>query len=139
MIHTHDAETDPMLRRFERNQVAAAVCMATVALLLRRWNVALGVACGAALMTYSYRAIKGGIDLLVPASAASKPPTTARRWVLAAKFVGRYALLALAAYVMLAYLHAHPVGLLLGVASPVVAVAVEALRFIRTSSRSGHP
>ena len=139
MIQTRDVETDPMLRRFERNQVAAAACMAAVALLLRRWDVALGVACGAALMTFSYRAIKGGVGLLVPASAGSKAATSARRRVLAAKFVGRYALLALAAYVMLAYLHAHPVGLLLGVASPVVAVAGEALRFIRTSSRSGHP
>jgi hypothetical protein len=136
-------ETDPMLRRFERNQVIAGVCIALAAAAVsRRLDVVLGVICGAALMVFSYRAIKGGVDLLMPGSTgAQRAPATShtrRRAALAARFVGRYALLALAAYVMLAYLQAHPVGLLLGVASPVAAVAVEALHFVRASSRPGH-
>jgi hypothetical protein len=164
MIERH-TETDPMLRRFERNQFVAAVSLAVGALAVsRRLDILVGVICGAALMAFSYRAIKGGVELLMPtggrtgAAAASgtagpaeatanptgigsgeiKGQRAARRWALAARFVGRYALLALAAYVMLAYLHAHPVGLLLGAASPVIAVAVEAARFVRTSSRPGH-
>jgi hypothetical protein len=155
------AESDPMLRRFERNQVLAALCLAVAAVAVsRRLDVLVGVICGAALMAVSYRAIKGGVDLLMPGTNPAQPPNAAaagpaieidapkgadeghrrrtRGWMLAVRFVGRYALLALAAYVMLAYLRAHPVGLLLGVASPVVAMAVEAARFIRRSSRPGH-
>lgn len=166
MIERH-TETDPMLRRFERNQLVAAACLAVGALAVsRRLDVLAGVICGAALMAFSYRAIKGGVELLMPRDGRGGTPAvaggvelapattsrtetgsrevearhrpSARRWALAARFVGRYALLALAAYVMLAYLHAHPVGVLLGAASPVIAVAVEAARFVRASSRPGH-
>ena len=172
------AEPDPMLRRFERNQLLAALCLAVAALVVsRRLDVLVGVICGAALMVFSYRAIKGAVTLMMPGGSQGQGPqpgagrggteqvveardarggsdgdphgvrdasvvrprrSTTRGWVLAARFVGRYALLALAAYVMLAYLHAHPIGVLVGVASPVIAVAVEAARFVRTSSRPGH-
>jgi hypothetical protein len=145
---TRHAETDAMLRRFERNQAVACVAMAALSALAGRFDVALGVIGGGLLMAISYRAIKGGVDVIVPAAAASggdthSTRTAARRraW-LAARFLGRYALLALAAYVMLARLHTHPAGLLLGAASPVVAMAVEAVRFVRASSRPGgsrHP
>jgi hypothetical protein len=138
MIQTQ-TETDPMLRRFERNQLAAGLCMAVAALLWGRWDVALGIVCGSALMMFSYRAIKGGVDLILPASAgASAAPTARRRWALAARFVGRYALLALAAYVMLVRLHMHPVGLLLGASCPMAAAIVELVRMARTRSRPGH-
>jgi len=132
-------ETDAMLRRFERNQIVASLAMAALAALVGRFDVALGVIGGGLLMAMSYRAIRGGVDAIVPAGAA--PPSgrrlAKRRVLLAARFLGRYALLALAAYVMLARLRIHPVGLLVGAASPVVAVAVEALRFVRMSSRPG--
>ncbi len=129
-------ESDPMLRRFERNQPLAGLLMAVVALVFARLDVAFGVVCGTALMAFSYRAIKGGVELIVP-RAETRSRRTGKRWAWAARFVGRYALLALAAYVMLAYLHAHPLGLLLGAASPVVAVAIEAVRFLRATSRPG--
>ena len=145
---TRHAETDAMLRRFERNQVVVCLAMAAIPAAMGRFDVALGVLGGGLLMVASYRAIKGGVDVIVPAAAGrghDAPPTRTaarRRAWLAARFLGRYALLALAAYVMLARLHTHPAGLLLGAASPVVAVAVEAVRFARTSSRPGdsrHP
>jgi hypothetical protein len=44
------------------------------------------------------------------------------------KFIGRYALLAVAAYGMLARLRLHPVGMLVGVSAPVVAAAVLVVR-----------
>ena len=128
---TRTRESDPVLRRFERNLVVACLGMAAVAALAGRPAVALGILGGGALMAFSYWAIKGGVDAIVGGSRR-------RTLALLARFAGRYALLALAAYVMLAYLHAHPVGLLLGAASPVIAVAVEAARFVRTSSRPGH-
>ncbi len=134
-------EADPMLRRFERNQVIACLVMAAVAAAAGRLDVALGVVGGGALMTFSYRAIKGGVDAIVaPRGSAPnamvpprdpRPPRPRRRAVVLARFAGRYALLALAAYVMLACLHTHPVGLLIGAASPVVAAAAEAVRVLR--------
>jgi len=124
-----------MLRRFERNQAIATVVMAAVAAALRRFDVALGVIGGGLLIAISYRAIKGGVDAMAPVGPepSARRPASARRaaWLLA-KLVGRYALLALGAYVMLTFLRAHPVGLLVGATSPVVAVAVEGLRVART-------
>ncbi len=134
-------EPDPMLRRFERNQAVACLAMASAAACLGRLDVALGVLGGGGLMGLSYWAIKGGVDAIVrnPARAGSHDTArqhARRRLAALARFVGRYALLALAAYVMLACLHTHPVGLLIGAASPVVAAAAEAVRVVRTS-RSG--
>jgi hypothetical protein len=138
MIGRH-RETDAMLRRFERNQIVASLAMAALAALVGRFDVALGVIGGGLLMAMSYRAIRGGVDVIVPAGA--EPPSgrrlAKRHVLLVARFIGRYALLALAAYGMLVCLRIHPVGLLVGAASPVVAVAVEALRFVRISSRPG--
>ena len=47
------------------------------------------------------------------------------------KFFTRHGMLALAAYVMMVRLHLDPVGLLAGVSSLAVAVAVEVLRDLR--------
>jgi hypothetical protein len=127
-----------MLRRFERNQVIATLVMAAIAAAFRRFDLALGVLGGGLLMATSYRAIKGGVEAIAPAGgeAPARRPGGAKRaaW-LVAKLVGRYALLALAAYVMLIFLRAHPVGLLAGAASPVIAVGVEGLRVARAWSR----
>ena len=133
-------ESDPMLRRFERDQVLATVVMAAIAACWR-FDVALGVVGGGLLMAMSYRAIKRGVEAFVPArqdAAAAANGRPIHRTRLAAKFVGRYALLAVAAYVMLTFLRAHPVGLVAGAASPVVAAAIEAGRVARAWSRPGH-
>jgi hypothetical protein len=130
-------ETDPMLRRFERNQAVATLVMAAIAVVWRL-DVALGVLGGGLLMAISYRAIRGGVDAFVPAGGNGAAPARSaskRRALLVAQFVGRYALLALVAYVMLVRLHAHPVGLLIGAASSAVAVAAEAVRVVRAWSR----
>ncbi len=135
-------EADPMLRRYERNQAIATLVMAAVAAAaFRRIDVVVGVICGGLLMALSYRAIKAGVEATMPGTGRqSRRPASAMRaaWF-GAKLVGRYALLALAAYVMLVLLRAHPVGLLTGAASPVVAVAVEALRVARGWSRPRGP
>jgi hypothetical protein len=55
------------------------------------------------------------------------------------KFLARYALLAVGAYAMLVFLHLHPVGLVMGVSSPVVAAAIEVIRMSRRLSRPGNP
>jgi len=48
--------------------------------------------------------------------------------------IGRYALLALLAYVMIARLRLHPLGLLAGASSVVAGAGVEALRLIMKKS-----
>ena len=131
-------EADPLLRRLERHAVIACLAMAAVALAVRggRPDVALGVLGGGVLVGASYLAIKASVDRLVARAAAGGAGTRHGRkagWVFGmALFVLRYALLGLIAYVMIARLRLHPVGLIVGATSVVAAAAVEAIRFIRT-------
>jgi hypothetical protein len=127
---------DPWLRRIERTSIAACLVMAGAALLIARgdWRPAAGVLGGGLLIAVSYRAIGSGVDALVDrlGGATVTVPVNARpnlTWT-AAKLVLRYALLAVLAYVMIARLRLHPVGLLVGASSVVAAASVEALRLL---------
>jgi hypothetical protein len=183
------ADADPALRRFERDAVGACLAMAVVAFVavaLARdlggaARAGLGVVGGGLLMAFSYRAIKGGVDLLVagiaapppgsppagrrietvertpaggqleagdgaagdrqsePDSSLAAPPALSlgRRAFLVVKFFTRYALLAVAAYVMLTCFRLHPVGLLAGATAPFLAAVVQAARMSRAGGR--HP
>jgi hypothetical protein len=62
-----------------------------------------------------------------PLEARKTAPVRARTLL---KVAGRYALLVLLAYVMIARLRLHPVGVLAGLSSVVVAVGIEALRIV---------
>jgi hypothetical protein len=133
---------DPWIRRFEKDTLLALLAMAGLALVVRAGNpdAALGVLGGGALGAFSYWAIKGGVDAALGSAAfsASGGAATARvaggrrllgaRVLSVAKFIGRYALLAVAAYVMLTRLRLHPIGMLVGVSAPVVAAAVLVVR-----------
>jgi hypothetical protein len=132
-------EADPSLRRIQRDSAAIAIGTAVLALALRRGRPdgAVGVLAGAALMALSYRAIRGGVDAIVrkasgrSAEASGAPgrhPGVA--WALL-KFIGRYLVTVFAGWVVLVPLHAHPVGLFAGVSVPVLAIAIEAIRFAR--------
>ncbi|MBE3071419.1 MAG: hypothetical protein IMZ67_00455 [Acidobacteria bacterium] len=59
--------------------------------------------------------------------------------IAALKFLGRYALLAVLAYVMLTRLRLHPVGVVIGVSVPAVAAAMQLVRAARSRSRPHHP
>jgi hypothetical protein len=126
------AEGDPFLRRLERDAVLSCAVMAGVALVLPSGGpgAAVAVLAGGLLAGASYRAIKGGVD------AVSGGGTRAAALV---KYFTRYGILAIAAYVMLVRLRLHPVGVLTGASSLVVAAAVAAARSLRPVSRSGHP
>jgi hypothetical protein len=97
-----------------------------------RRNVAapLGVLGGGALIALSFWAIAGTVNALVArtSSGESWQKSTGLQLV---KFFTRHGMLALAAYVMMVRLHLDPVGLLAGVSSLAVAVAVEVLRDLR--------
>lgn len=125
-----------MLRRVERTSMAACAVMAVAALILSRGqpSAALGVVGGWLLIAVGYRAITTGVDAIV---GTARGPTSAdarrRRFVAALiAIAGRYALLAVLAYVMIARLRLHPIGLLAGVSSAVAAVSIEAIRLLVT-------
>ena len=129
-------ERDPALRLFERDALVVWGALTGLALVLTggRLDAALGVAAGGALMAVSYLGIKGGAHALVAAVETGQR----RRGTMvleAVKFLGRYALLALAAYVILARLRLHPVGVLVGATVPVIAAAMQVPRLLRRTTR----
>jgi hypothetical protein len=135
------AEVDPLLRRLERTAAVACVIMAVAALAVTRgdWRPAAGVLGGGLLIAVSYRTIGSGVTSLVdllatphqPGDPDRRAPSIGRTMLLV---TGRYALLALLAYVMIARLRLHPLGLLAGASSVVAAAAIEAGRLLMKKS-----
>ena len=143
-------DADASLRRVERDTVLMAVAAAAAALAIQRGRLdgALGVLAGAALMGFSYAAIKGGVTAITSRAAspaggekAGSRVSKGRLAWLAARFIGRYLVVGLAAWAVLVPLRAHPVGLFVGVSVPIAAIGLEAVRLSRGPSRrdSGRP
>jgi hypothetical protein len=84
------------------------------------------VLAGGALVWASFRSMKAGIDAVFRGSA--RPATLV-------KIFTRYAILAVAAYVMLARLRLHPLGVLVGASSLVIAAASAAASAQRSRGR----
>src|SRR4029079_9594984 len=132
-------EVDPLLRRFERTAWVACLVMAVAAYVVSRgqWRPVFGVLGGGLLIAISYRTVGTGVagprarGVRTADGAGPPPPSVAKTALLVA---GRYALLALLAYVMIARLRLHPLGLLAGVSSVVAAAAIEAGRPIMKKS-----
>ena len=134
------AETDPTLRRIERYSLIACAALAVAAwIVTQRVDAPLGVLCGGALVAISYRGIKAGISVAIDASDSDDSDDSDARGAGGArrsrqvaiglvKFFTRYAILALAAYVIMARLRLPPVAVFAGASSLVIAVMVEALR-----------
>jgi hypothetical protein len=119
-------------RRIERTAVAVCVATTCVAWLASRGglSIAASVAAGGFLMAVSYITIRSGVGGLVSLLTPGQDPRSRRRNVrrTVLRMAGRYALLALLAYVMIARLRLHPLGLLAGVSSVVAAASIEAIR-----------
>ena len=94
-------------------------------------RAACGVLGGGVLAAVSYRGLKAGVYGLGPEGSG--------RAAALVKFFTRYAILAVAAYVMLARLRMPVWAVAMGVSSLVVAVAVAAAREIGSVSRPGNP
>ena len=97
---------------------------------------ALAVLAGGALIGVSYWAIGSGVHALTRAndSGAERARRRPSPALTVAKVTLRYALLALLAYVMIARLRLHPIGLLVGASSVVVAASIEAVRLLLKKS-----
>jgi hypothetical protein len=124
---------DDLLLRLQRNAAIACGVMALAALMIARdWRAPLAVICGGILIAVSFLSIKNAIDALAPydpdARATPQRPRIGRALV---RLVGRYALLAILAYVMIARLRMHPLGLIAGASSVAVAAALEAGRLFK--------
>jgi len=115
-----------------RLQMVAALCcgvMIVAALVLTHGQLrpALGVLGGGILAGVSLVGIRSGVGGMVIGTTSDTRPRVA--WMLI-KVAGRYALLALLAYVMIARLRLHPLGLLAGASSVVAAAVIEAGRLL---------
>lgn len=140
-------DADASLRRVERDATLMAIACAAAALVIRGGHPdgALGVLAGAGLMGFSYAAIKGGVTAIVsraasPADGEQAGSRVSKRrlaW-LAARFIGRYLVVGLAAWAVLVLLRAHPVGLFVGVTVPVAAIGLEAIRLSRGPARGAN-
>ena len=123
-----------MLRRVERTSMVACAVMAAAALILSsgQASAALGVVGGWLLIAIAYRAIRTGVDAITGTARGPMSADARQRRLIAALIAtaGRYALLAVLAYVMIARLRLHPIGLLAGVSSVVAAVSIEAIRLL---------
>jgi hypothetical protein len=147
-------DPDPALRRIERFALGWCAAAAILAFALRPGepSLVLGVLGGGLLVGVSYWAIKAGVNGLVAALApgtdgagggaegAIDPAHDDRRvagqvaWAMA-KFILRHALLVFLAYVMIARLRLHPIGLLAGVSSVVAGASFEMLRSLSRTAR----
>src|SRR5262245_20446771 len=127
--------SDPLLRRIERRAVAFALGAAVVAFFIPGggWRGVAGVLGGALLIGTSYWAIRAGVTGLTDRVVAAG--VVPRRGILRGLLlvIGRYALLAGMAYVMIARLRLPPMALLLGAS---VLVAAATLELIRGSGRT---
>jgi hypothetical protein len=126
------AEPDPRLRQIQRNALWVSAIMIVIATAAGGFRAALGVFGGALLVAVSYRAIHAGVDAAVLAGRG-KNTRRSTVWRLV-KFITRFAILGLIAYVMMVRLRAHPVWMLLGASSLVAAAALEAVQAPRAPS-----
>jgi hypothetical protein len=105
------------------------------------WGVraAGGVAAGAALSWLNFRWMKQGVAVLARLSKAQEgAEKVCVPQSVYARFLGRYALLALAAYVILVWLRVPVVSLLAGFGAVVVAALAEAAGQLFRSDRIPH-
>jgi hypothetical protein len=120
---------DSLVRRVTRMALMICVAAAAVAWALYGVAMAAGVLGGGLLVGVSLYTLGGGVSALVRAAAGGRrePPRLTKTLT---KVVVRYALLGFLAYVMIARLRLHPIGLLVGVTSIAAATFVEAARFL---------
>ena len=119
-----------MIARLARDTAMACV---VIAVLFGSWkgaiSAAIAVLGGGLLIAISFWAIRSTVDALMVRSAGETGGKSTGFALV--KFFTRHGIVALAAYGMMVRLHLDPVGLLLGVSSLGVAVAVEVLRDLR--------
>jgi hypothetical protein len=124
-------DADSTVRRVERTAWYACGVMAAMALALGRGDLwlPLAVIAGGSLIAIAYWSLKTAVAGVLPSPDGAA--ATGRRGLRAVlRIAGRYALLGFLAYVMIARLRLHPLGMLAGASSFVAAVSIETLRLL---------
>ena len=117
-----------MIERIARTTAVVCVAMAIAFAIWKRDAAGpLGVLGGGLLIGLSFWAIRGAVDTLIARRSGDETGQKTTGFTLV-KFFTRHGIVALAAYGMMVRLHVDPMGLLVGVSSLGVAVAVEVLR-----------
>ena len=126
--------SDALVDRIGRSSIVICVVGAALALVFWGVRVAAGVLGGGLLIGISFYTLGHGVSALVLAATGGAP---ARQTVTGTllKLVLRYALLGFLAYVMIARLRLHPIGLLAGASSVPAAAFVEAVRLLSKNRR----
>lgn len=120
-----------MIARLTRNTaIACAGLAACAAAWSRDVHVVGGVLGGGVLIGFAIWALSGVVSALTIRTESGEIRPVSRGFALV-KFFTRHAILALAAYGMMVRLHLDPLGVLAGVSSLVIGVAVEVLRDLR--------
>ena len=117
------------LSRLQVTTLLAIAVLTLMAFLVRpaQPRIALGVVGGGVLIGLAYWGLRSLADVVAEPRDLGKKRPTFTVFALV-KFFTRHAILALAAYGMMARLDLHPIGLLIGVSAPGVAAAIEAMR-----------
>lgn len=133
------AEADAaFLRRIERTALAVVLVATVAGGVLGGLPWAGGILGGGLLAGISYWAIRSSVDALMVlmGSAGDGLRAHVSPVRIAVSVLGRHALLAVVAYVIIARLRLHPVGVLVGASAVVLAATREAFRGARPGSRS---
>ena len=118
---------DPLVSRVGRMALVICALATAAAWALAGGRMAAGVLGGGLLIGLSLYTLGGGVAAVVSAASGGRlEPGRAGKTLV--KVVFRYALLGFLAYVMIARLRLHPIGLLVGATSITAAVFVEAVR-----------
>ena len=120
---------DDLVARLQRNACIACAIFAVLAAALSGAGAAAAVVGGGVLAGVSFLLIKGAIvDVTAFAAHPTEPAPRPNASFAVVKLTARYALLGFLAYVMIARLRLHPIGLIVGASSFVAVAAVEAVR-----------
>jgi len=122
---------DDLLVRLQRNACFACATFTAIAAGVSGWRAGAAVIGGGLLAGTSFLLIKGAILDVTAFEDPRDPLRRSNTSFALVKLTTRYALLAFLAYVMIARLRLHPIGLIVGASSLVVAAAVEAARLFR--------
>ncbi len=131
-VSSRSVTTDPngeafysgALDRISRLMVVLAVGLSAAAWLRYGWRVALGFACGSAVAYLNFHWLKRVVIALADRATQSGQTQSSQGVVL--RFLLRYVLMALGAYVIFTVSRASLYGLLAGMFLPVAAIACEA-------------
>jgi hypothetical protein len=112
------------LVRIFRRMVVLALALSAASLWHYGWRIALGFACGSAVAYLNFHWLKRVVSALADRATQSGQTQSSQGVVL--RFLLRYVLLGLGAYVIFTVSRASLYGLLAGLFLPVAAIACEA-------------